>query len=209
MKRFAARISIFILCGLLTTVLTSWASAYWLNPQNYTITSNDNNAWVKRVPSSWPRSCDPPTTIYHFSFAQCYWQTNRLYSLDHDFVLWDYRFGWPMNAMSYQITFHWNRVDGNVDQRMGWLADGIHLHRKSHPDWRLPLCPDPIPFVINTLVYSVFYLLLVGGLTVLLRLIKKRTRTRQGQCLKCGYDLAGLESCPECYTPSPQKAPVS
>jgi len=204
MRRWKFLFFASIACGVILTILTSWASAFWLEYQPFTYDSVDIPSWVRRVPESWPSAPDEQTTHYQFSFGDCFRQMNMLQSLDSDFELYDYRYGWPMSAMSYQVTSRWNPVDGQVTQRMGWLSDGIPLPRH-HPDRRLPLRPDAIPFAINTLFYACVTLSLVIGFTRFSQWMRSSLRASRGHCRKCGYTLAGLPSCPECNTPAPPR----
>jgi hypothetical protein len=58
----------------------------------------------------------------------------------------------------------------------------------------IPLKPFWPGLLANALVFGV-----LGG-TLVLRLagLRRRRRQSRGQCLKCGYALAGLTKCPEC-----------
>ncbi len=58
----------------------------------------------------------------------------------------------------------------------------------------VPWRPIWFGLIVNSLVYAL-------GLCLAVRLVKhlpRVARTRRGLCLRCGYDLAGLERCPEC-----------
>lgn len=60
----------------------------------------------------------------------------------------------------------------------------------------LALRPLPVGFAINTLVYAT----VLWGVSFGPGHVRRFKRRRQGLCVKCGYDAAGLQRCPECGT---------
>ncbi len=89
---------------------------------------------------------------------------------------------------------------------------GVELFRdehnlRNHVEWRwairiddgvLPYQPMLLGFTLNTLIYGAFAL----PLTLLPSAIRRRRRARKGLCTTCGYDIAGLATCPECGSAS-------
>jgi hypothetical protein len=64
----------------------------------------------------------------------------------------------------------------------------------------LPLRPLPLGFAINTLIYSLAWLLILTAIPAL----RRRARIARSRCPACNYDLRGLSSglCPECGEPA-------
>ncbi len=115
----------------------------------------------------------------------------------------DTAFGWPMPCLWYQVQSVpvQGTVFGGYDRIVkeelhgGWRIAGQPSSRMR--DFRaLPLKPIWTGLIINSLVFSViwFMLLLAPGF------IRRRLRHRRGCCMWCGYDLRGAvsERCPEC-----------
>jgi hypothetical protein len=57
-----------------------------------------------------------------------------------------------------------------------------------------------MPFWPGLLADGLLYAILVGSLVLGLAAARRWLRLRRGQCLRCGYTLAGLPKCPECGT---------
>lgn len=58
----------------------------------------------------------------------------------------------------------------------------------------LPLQPLPLGFTINTLFYASLLAAPVLGFATL----KRRRRAKRGLCIGCGYEVTGVDVCPEC-----------
>ena len=58
----------------------------------------------------------------------------------------------------------------------------------------MPLRPIPAGFAANTITYFLVLTALWHGLVAFAR----RIRIPPGRCRSCGYDVSGLELCPEC-----------
>lgn len=124
------------------------------------------------------------------------------------------RFGWPCLSMAY-----WHRgVTGFADQarsvRGGVGIDfGVTLKPSSAPlaldAVALPYAPLWRGFIANCAVYAATCWMLLTMNAV----YRDRRRRRLGQCLSCGYVLAGLPRCPECGvegdSPRPQTPSAS
>lgn len=61
----------------------------------------------------------------------------------------------------------------------------------------IPLKPMYFGFLMNLLFYAIPYIVFVFSVR-LIRLIRARSRAKQGECVSCRYTLAGLSQCPEC-----------
>ncbi len=62
---------------------------------------------------------------------------------------------------------------------------------------KLPIMPVWFGFLVNTLLYGALLMTpFVPGA------IRRSSRARKGRCTTCGYDIAGLATCPECGSAS-------
>jgi hypothetical protein len=84
-----------------------------------------------------------------------------------------------------------------------WVDRGLGDIGKASGDIRhLPLRPIWLGFALNTL----FYAALAWGLWQVPLALRRRSRSKKGLCVRCGYDLKGLGGsaagrvCPECGT---------
>jgi hypothetical protein len=106
--------------------------------------------------------------------------------------------GWPWRA------FHC-RFEGDSSNRPPALIGGIRLPSRTLQSWpatsmlipAIPYQPIWMGLLADTAFYGATFWLLVlapGG-------IKRAIRRRRGRCMRCGYDLRGLDAaarCPEC-----------
>lgn len=70
---------------------------------------------------------------------------------------------------------------------IGWLYDTPYV----------PMQPRPTGLIVNTAFFSTLWWLVVFGPSA----IRHTLRRRAGKCVKCKYDLAGIDAdqpCPEC-----------
>jgi len=102
--------------------------------------------------------------------------------------------GWPRVSMVYLNGMSMDFVPGTVTTpRQSWRWS-LKIDSILGQTGRLPLRPLWPGFLISTLVYaSACWLLLAtpGG-------VRRWRRKQRGLCSLCGYDLSGLETCPEC-----------
>jgi hypothetical protein len=54
------------------------------------------------------------------------------------------------------------------------------------------------PILPTLLVNTLFYGSIVFGLSLVPGVVRRWHRRRRGRCVACGYELAGVEVCPEC-----------
>ena len=108
--------------------------------------------------------------------------------------------GWPMRCMTRRA--YWNTTTskqypdsvwhtGFESPWQGLMAGG---YRGTH----LPARPMPLRFAFNTAFWGVIAWFVLLGPGVL----KRYRRQRRGACITCGYELAGMATCPECGTPA-------
>jgi hypothetical protein len=62
----------------------------------------------------------------------------------------------------------------------------------------VPIAPVPLAFLANTLLYAA----ILAGIFFAPQVIRRHLRRRHGRCTTCGYQLAGIATCPECGGPS-------
>lgn len=121
--------------------------------------------------------------------------------------------GWPFATM--RSLMRMNAADSSPvwsgSRRI--LAAGVY---QSSPRFAqdpesgsIPLLPDPIAFPASTAMWAALWLALLAGPG----LIRRRLRTRRGQCLACAYDLRATppdHPCPECgaLRPSASRLPT-
>ena len=100
--------------------------------------------------------------------------------------------GFPFHAVSSIIEYQGNR--GTQDPQSVAIPAWVRSHLGIDLDTHLPLRPRPLAFIANVLIYTVVLLTLHAmwceG--------RSRRRMRRGRCAACGYDIAGVERCPEC-----------
>lgn len=112
--------------------------------------------------------------------------------------------GWPVTCMTGGMWERWTG-GGLTGTKLELIqrsyvesiaVDGEEsLYTEGFPRL-LPLTPQPTGFAINTLFYSaVLWLVMFGPFTA-----RCLIRHKRGLCIKCGYDLHGVEHevCPEC-----------
>lgn len=117
-----------------------------------------------------------------------------------------YRFGFPFHSLEYKLYTH-IYIDGDTK---GELSGAFMIQGKY-----VPLMPSgmdivipyggfhrPIPYILNTLAWSIIaYAILVVNTRLRIQIHRERKRKsmkKQGRCVKCGYQMDGLEQCPEC-----------
>lgn len=107
--------------------------------------------------------------------------------------------GWPRPCLS-------SSASRDLAGRWSW-SGSIPLHRDpaggAHIFSRtLPITPRPGPLIFNTFTFAAAWatLLIAPGLARSAFLgLRRRARSRRGQCPECGYDLSATPGlCPEC-----------
>ncbi len=141
--------------------------------------------------------------------------------LDEDVIEWDTTianteefgasYGWPFLCITQNILVRktrqleagmnfatvdavkWTTVD--ISPQPKWYYEGIRTGIDSFwPFYSIPIAVQPLHFLANTLIYSVFVL----GIQRVWIFIRTYRRKRKGLCLVCGYAVEDLGTCPEC-----------
>lgn len=112
------------------------------------------------------------------------------------------RFGFPLLAMESREQGVFTAPGTLNEDDLGLYQTGVMLRPRfaSWANWvpRLPLRPVLPWFLLNCLLYGA----LLAAPWVVFTTRRASNRAREGRCLRCGYDLDGLESCPECGSAS-------
>ena len=120
-----------------------------------------------------------------------------------------HEWGWPMRSLRSVQTFEESMstavrpVRTPVEEH--WFKRGLVMPAflvKSPEVTHLPVMPVWPGFVVNTLVFAVVAVAAV----VVPGVARASVRRRRGRCIACGYDLSGLDTCPECGTAAPEAA---
>ncbi len=122
--------------------------------------------------------------------------------------LWTERFGWPArSAVRYEAILVTHGSNGGATDefafyddfraRAGWRT-GLGV-----PGWlaglRWPGSVIPVwPIWWGLLANAALYGSVAAACLMAPRWVRRSMRRRRGQCVRCGYDLAGLRVCPEC-----------
>ena len=115
--------------------------------------------------------------------------------------------GWPaLSMVALNEVDAWARVSSNVVRRglalpEGWLPQSGTAWPVVDTPTTLPLLPHFPGFAIDTAFYAgVSWLLIFAPFA-----LRRALRRRRGRCTECGYELAMLETCPECGASAPSK----
>lgn len=207
MKRIRSRvltITLFGFIGLSMTILTSWACSLW---------------------GPWQRNVQPPdlTQLSEIEFGvnNISHQYGFGWRADHErgarggegnFHYWDDTFastrfsGFPVLAMRSRVEAYHDEPLGPALQgwdlplteilRRGYPTKMLPTWMHAHSSQRLPFVPHWPGFLLNILIYSA----LAWCMLFLPIHVRRTQRIRRGLCVRCKYNLAGLETCPECGT---------
>ncbi len=109
------------------------------------------------------------------------------------------RVGWPFHAMQSKHAFQGGLVatptHGNI-----WIS-GLPTPKPLRDrgfSTRLAIRPAWPGFALNTLFYAILTALAITATTRAFTDVRTWHRTRRGRCPACGYDIAGVTTCPEC-----------
>jgi hypothetical protein len=171
------RLAACAVVGAMVTVAVAWGAYRYSRPAEATTTTQGPVDWVVTPPPGWPDNAMERTM--YVGFAQMHtasthwpgaWPEDGAY--DESIA----RIGWPWLAL-YGVDHH-HRGPGK-----------LLLHLDISPT--VPMWPG---FALNTVFYGaiVFVLWTEPGF------VRRRRRRRRGLCAGCGYELKGLERCPEC-----------
>jgi hypothetical protein len=106
-------------------------------------------------------------------------------------------YGLPFRSMRTTRRMVQQGRDVTTNDQTGFEA-GMIVPRQFNPSQTATLrfAFEPVwpGFVLNSLLYA----MPVASLIVAAGLLRARRRRRRGRCVRCNYDLAGLDACPEC-----------
>lgn len=209
--------------GLVLTVLIAWGCSWWsLGERSGAHFGFSGDPWIRDVPEDWPdsngltmlvpRIVAPAGGGIGVRGGRIRERQGMHHGImmgggagGHSFVNDDPTYavdvveaGWPWKTMSHVGPTDTRPGLGAVDRGIPvpgvevlWLKEGR----------RLPLVPLGMAFAWSVLAWGgAAWLVWQGWRTP--RRVRRWKRLRTGRCLACGYELAGLERCPECDTPS-------
>ena len=204
----AKRLLASLVLGTMLTYCTAWACTMW-SPTEFTFHSYGG----KKVMTDADR--------YSWDFALGYRSRHQIW-YENSGVLSGagppgtadgFRFaGWPAFAVRSRVSLYQQGHNCSPMQTPkyvnGWTLPPLVLLERGYPTsklpaWlhaqperRLPLVPMWPGFVINTFFWGTVSWLTLTGFGSLIR----KCRAHKGLCVRCKYNLAGLETCPECGT---------
>jgi len=227
-NRWTVRIAALLALAFVLTVLSAWIPAWWMPTQTYSsmATSDSTNPagpagiWRDTVPAGWgdrshatakigvarqvpggTRVVGPVLRYMQGDFNGLLVSPNGVaFGTNGDGNLLDrYEIGWPIRTMT---------CVGYADKRpqTGGVIAGLYTHGIQVPEFKplgmkaarhLPLRPIWARFVPALAVWFVV-LIALGPVARVPGRWRRRKRLRSGRCLACGYDLTGIEACPEC-----------
>ncbi len=202
---------VFLILGAIVNVAVAWVSVLVqrdLSETSWGIKewSTNTDAWPIDVPNDWP-DAQSDAGWSHLGFRLSEIGGGLLPDEPHmagPRTPWPYfkqflltiESGWPELSMR-----SWRESNDSKETWSRWKGAYVIGGRiRAVPgECPIPLQPIPLGFTLNTLFYAA---ILFAPCTALSEL-KRRRRVRRGLCIRCAYDLAGLNKCPECGTPSP------
>ncbi len=125
--------------------------------------------------------------------------------------------GWPLAAMQwaayeenrYATTLPWSSLTPADAWRGGLPQWGSFRSYTTGQEKRFPIRPTPIGFAVDVALFTLAAWWAMEWLTR----TRAARRAKAGRCEACGYDLAGLQKCPECGTATatqpPQNTPAA
>jgi hypothetical protein len=189
---------ICLLLGVVLTVGVAWVAASLAQPHGPYRKSACPTRWPIRECDAWP----PPTYKRWLSQGPA----SALVQVSHDppgtpgtsglTSLIRLSAGWPTCALASYDTISIGHADAELSPwRRGLQIPErlVHEHRLQLPR-RFPLWPLWPGFAVDTASYAgLSWVVLFGPFA-----FRRWRRGRRGGCARCGYDLAGLDACPEC-----------
>ena len=204
MRRRLIIACICLVLGAVVNVLAAWGIAVSLRDPQWRGWRSDPEeiVWPTPPPGPWP---EPAQRGLHTAFGFRYDQSavrisNNGHFTEHIMGLRSY--GWPaLSLRTYDVGV-------NRDYRFSRSWSGQYYEGMTPPEFlkknpiiynRLALKPLWPGSAINTAFHGALVWLVGFGPFALRRVL----RVRRGRCLRCGYDLAGLDRCPECGAERP------
>lgn len=216
-KRWAMMVLVSLLLGAVVNIAIAWSLAAFVGvppPPARQIPPAQPPTWPGQVSDWWPEPNEVHigrwwccTTVHAFAHSVRRWEDlNALTKASEAMLscnLYIAQWGWPMRSLEFQWPHSQNMlVSIWLFKRPteAALRTGLPVSTsitRSPERTHLPLMPVWQGFVVNSLAYSAIIAasLLAPGAA------RRARRRRRGQCLACGYELAGLAMCPECGPP--------
>ena len=194
-----------LLAGAAINVLVAWGFALWDGMVYERIEHDPGEAMILmsgyRAPADWNiRTLVEQRGLgtHNVMITEMVWAGSTLAAMEgsRNRSVVVYEHGWPMRSLRVRGA-HDSRATGDGLVRL-WRS-GIVLNDGSGNAYPvvLPVRPMPIGFAANTLLLG-GVVWLVGVVGVGPFALRRVHRRRGGRCEACGYDLDGLDTCPEC-----------
>lgn len=196
------RLLVSLLSGLLTAIAVSWVIVEWSSLNHSNLVPIVAGRYPCLVPEEWPSA----TTLYQAHSVG----VTLSYGAgggESDTPPGPLRVqvtvlaaGWPCRAVKYRRYLTLDSSTRTILRvPIGSLEysanlSGIPSTAKPMGIRALPYEPVPLGLAANTVAYGAIAWILLWAASR----IRRRLWSRRGRCLRFGYDLAGLQMCPEC-----------
>ncbi len=192
-RRIIIAAAIALAAGAVINVAVAWTIAARAKPQ-WKQWGTIGAPWRFAPPAGWPE-----ISSAGYGYSSAGWARGDEFAADADggdgyHASW-FDAGWPRPSMR---TLRHERVPASavptsVPPPTSPATPGLFAMSDGTP----PMAPIWPGFVRNTLLYSAAVGVLAAPV-LLVAPVRRRWRARRGRCPRCGYELAGLEMCPEC-----------
>lgn len=190
MRRWCVRIAVVVVLGVVLTYLGAWTC--WLVPSQlgYPDVLETPDDWPSVWPASYPddwRAIPRELVVLENAIAR-----SEIFDASAR-SLWIESVGWPAFAVACET---WTDQDGD-SHTSGIDLSEYGIEAGAGTGSVLPLRPILPGFLINFTVACAMVATAWLGAAGIEGALRRRVR-RRGRCIECGYDLAGLDTCPEC-----------
>ncbi len=226
MKRWLAKLVLFLVLGAIVNVAVAWGCAAWIDididfrrdETTWGIDFRDGKDWVlittrshgaMSITSDWSFDWGPAFNRSNTKTAtsQIKMRSAFVHPTDQQLELSDLTrtltaYGWP--SLAVWSGYERRRESGTFQTSGSWtITTGIRMTGEQFADRPDRAVPRTLPyhviwpgFAINTAFYAAILWLLTLGPFTARSFIRRR----RGLCIKCGYDLRGdlSSGCPEC-----------
>jgi hypothetical protein len=141
--------------------------------------------WPVKVPESWPALTTQKSENRGLGWSmQSWFAANGDFGYDWTRIA----YGLPCDAMSMNLRkeLHFEGGPSSYQWVSALMIPGIPL--------RVPMKPVWSGIALNSGLYSAVLVLVTFGPGI----VRRRRRRRRGLCVACGYELKGMQKCPEC-----------
>lgn len=193
MARLAAAM---LLVGAAATVLVSWAIALWLPwPDPAMLENESDRRWLAPPPEGWPAT--PSGAEKTCAFGRERMQRAAARPEGQLLEMLRYTTGWPMLALGNVEIYEFAPENLTILDKRVLYQIGVPEWASTQEAWgTLPARPLWAGFAVDSALYGAA----AWGVWRGVKWVRGR-RMRAGQCVRCGYSLAGLGTgavCPEC-----------